>query len=97
MPVKVVASGFADAGAAPGAADRPVIFHIAAIVSGRRKPKPRTSHQSRRHAASHRGDPPRWRRLSRASSSPPGRRARRAVPGKDRDEFFHAVDASARN
>src|SRR5215831_1798500 len=36
MPVKVVASDFADAGAAPGLlADRPeVIFHLAAIVSG---------------------------------------------------------------
>src|SRR5436190_24287836 len=36
MPVKVVASDFADAGAASGLlADRPeVIFHLAAIVSG---------------------------------------------------------------
>ena len=98
IPIEVVASDFADAGAAaPLIADRPdVIFHLAAIVSGEAEAEfdkgyrinlDGTRIPDRRH-------PPCRRRLQAAAGVHVlDRGVRRAVPGKDRRRILpYAAD-----
>jgi len=108
IPVKVVASDFADADAAvPLVAERPdVIFHLAAIVSGEAEAEFDKGYRINLdgHAAPDRRDPQyRWRLQAASGVYVLDRGVRRAIPGKDRrrilsyaaDQLRHAKNRSA--